>query len=171
MESALRRLIDHQEITDLIHDYCTYLDLYEPALVAALFTEDCITDYGPSFGGEVAGREKLERGWFHALATWEATSHHVSNIRLEFEDDDNARGTTYLYAWHRHGDSETPDLHVWARYNDRFVRTSEGWRFSERRVTAAGQIGADYSFHSIGRRAPDPTVVAKARERRAAGGG
>ncbi len=30
MQDALRRLIDRQEITDLIHDYCTYVDRYEP---------------------------------------------------------------------------------------------------------------------------------------------
>ena len=164
IERALRRLIDRQEINDLIHDYCTHLDRYEPDKVAALFTEDCVTDYGPSFGGEVLGREMVERGWTFALAGWVATSHHVSNIRLEFEDDDAAQGTTYLYAWHRAG--ENPDFHIWARYHDRFVRTGEGWRFSERRLSAAGQMGANFSFPGIGRRTPDPALVAKVKQRR-----
>ncbi len=51
MEPELRRLLDRQEITDLIHDYCAYVDTYQPAKVAALFTADCIT--APCVGGVV----------------------------------------------------------------------------------------------------------------------
>ena len=164
MDPTLRQLVDRQEITDLIHDYCIYVDRYEPEKVGALFTEDCITDYGESFGGEVVGRRRVERGSGYTLAAWQATSHHVSNIRLWFEDDDNARGTTYLYAWHR-VDDESPTFQIWARYNDRFVRTPEGWRFSERRLAVAGQEGAKNDFPGIGRRTPDPALVAKVRSR------
>jgi hypothetical protein len=164
MEQALRRLIDRQEIADLIHDYCIHVDRYEPEKVAALFTEDCITDYGAAFGGAVVGRRRVERGCGYTLAGWQATSHHVSNIRLWFDDADHAHGLTYLHAWHR-VDDETPTFQVFARYNDRFVRTDEGWRFSERRVTAAGQEGGQNEFEGIGRRTPDPALVEKVRSR------
>ena len=62
MEPELRRLLDRQEITDLIYDYCAYVDTYQPAKVAALFTANCITDYGPAFGGEVVGQQLVEKG-------------------------------------------------------------------------------------------------------------
>ncbi len=165
MEDALRRLIDRQEITDLIHDYCTYVDRYEPEKVAALFTEDCVTNYGESFGGEVLGNKLVAKGCAYTLAGWIATSHHVSNIRLEFEDDDRARSSTYLYAWHKH-DDDRPDLEIWARYLDIFVRTPAGWRFQERRVQVAGQRGASNDFPGIGRRTPDPALVARVKARR-----
>jgi len=164
MDRALRQLIDRQEITDLIHDYCIHIDRYETEKVGALFTEDCITDYGEAFGGEVVGRRRVERGSGYTLAAWQATSHHVSNIRLWFEDDDTARGITYLHAWHR-VDDDTPTFQIWAQYHDRFVRTPEGWRFSERRVRAAGQEGANNDFPGIGRRTPDPALVEKVRSR------
>jgi hypothetical protein len=147
MDRALRQLIDRQEITDLIHDYCIHIDRYETEKVGALFTEDCITDYGEAFGREVVGRRRVERGSGYTLAAWKATSHHVSNIRLWFEDDD------------------TPTFQIWAQYHDRFVRTAEGWRFSERRVRAAGQEGANNDFPGIGRRTPDPALVEKVRSR------
>ena len=165
MDPELQRLVDRNEITNLIHDYCAYVDTYQPAQVAALFTADCITDYGPSFGGEVVGRELLEKGCGYTLASWEATSHHVTNIRLHFEDDDTARGVSYLYAWHKTGGGK-PDYELWARYLDRFVRTPEGWRFSERRLAVAGQAGGDNDFPGIGRRSPDPALLEKIRKRR-----
>ena len=46
---ALRRLLDKDEIVDLVHrySYCVDHRLYDE--VAALFTEDCVVDYGPAF--------------------------------------------------------------------------------------------------------------------------
>ncbi len=168
MDPELRRLLDRQEIQDLIHAYCECVDTYQPAKVAALFTADCITDYGPSFGGESVGPELVEKGCAYTLATFEATSHHVTNIRLHFEGDDTARGVTYLYAWHKLGDGK-PDFQIWARYLDRFTRTPEGWRFSERRLAVAGQAGAQNDFPGIGRRSPDPALLEKIRKRRESG--
>ena len=66
--------------------------------------------------------------------------------------------------WHRVVD-DTPTFQIWAQYHDRFVRTAEGWRFSERRVRAAGQEGANNDFPGIGRRTPDPALVEKVRSR------
>ena len=162
MEQALRRLIDRQEIADLIHDYCIHVDRYEPEKVAALFTEDCITDYGAAFGGAVVGRRRVERGCGYTLAGWQATSHHVSNIRLWFEGDDAARSITYLHAWHE-VDEHTPAFQIWGEYHDRFVRTEQGWRISERRFRAVGQENGDNPIEGIGRRTPDPALVAKHR--------
>src|SRR5713101_7934470 len=46
---VLRRLVDKDEIVDLVHrySYCVDLRLYDE--VAELFTEDCVVDYGPAF--------------------------------------------------------------------------------------------------------------------------
>ncbi len=50
--------------------------------------------------GVGALEERLARG----LPRFAATSHHVSNIEITFDDDDTATGITYLYAWHRYPD-------------------------------------------------------------------
>lgn len=164
MERKLQQLIDRQEITDLIHDYCIHVDQYEPEKVAALFTEDCITDFGKINGGEVLGRRRVERGCRYTLAGWDATSHRVSNIRLWFEDDDDVRGVTYLHAWHRPYPGQ-PSYHIYARYNDRFTQTDQGWRFCARRLSVFGQEGRDGEFDDIDRHTPDPELVAKVRSR------
>ena len=53
--AALRRLMDKDEIVDLVHRYSYGVDhrLYDE--VAELFTEDCMVDYGPAFA-PVRGR-------------------------------------------------------------------------------------------------------------------
>ena len=62
---------------------------------------------------------------------------------------DTARGVTYLHAWHRI-DADTPTFDVFARYNDRFVRTGEGWRFSERRLGVEhGAARGSLQFHAL----------------------
>ena len=133
MDPALRELVDRQQIEDLVHDYCTHVDRYEPEKVAALFTEDCVTGYGP-FGGVREGRDVLERGFGFTLAGFAATSHHVSNLRLRFEGPDVALGYAYLYAWHRYPD-DRPDYEIWGRYDDRFVRQPDGWRIASPVIT------------------------------------
>jgi ketosteroid isomerase-like protein len=148
--SALEHLVDRQEIVDVIHAYCRNVDLVRADEVAALFTDDCIVDYGPGLGdpthGSAALAERLGRG----LPRFAATSHHVSNIEVVFEGRDAARSITYLYAWHRYPD-DAPDAHLWAQYHDRFVRTAQGWRIAERILKVAGHEAFDVEWYPIGR--------------------
>lgn len=150
MQDRLRELVDRQEIADLLHDYCRFLDVNHPEQVAALFTEDCVADYGVGLG-VIHGRAALEKGVARSMATFEATHHHLSNIQLCFEDDGSVRGTSYIYAWHRRSADE-PDQHLWGEYHDRFVRTPEGWRIAERRLLAAGHRNFPFEWTPIDRR-------------------
>ena len=45
--TSIRQLIDKDQIIDLVHrySYCVDHRLYDE--VVALFTEDCVVDYGP----------------------------------------------------------------------------------------------------------------------------
>jgi hypothetical protein len=151
MIDPLRQLLDRQAITDVIHAYCRHVDLVHPGEVAALFTADCTVDYGPGLGPPTTGRVELERRLAAGLPRFAATSHHVSNIEIVFDDrGDAATTSTYVYAWHRYPD-ERPDAHVWARYHDRFVRHPPGWRIAERVLRVAGQQDFDVEWHPIGR--------------------
>lgn len=153
MDDAVRQLIDRQAITDVIHEYCRDVDLYRPAAIAALFTDDCLVDYGPTLGS-ATGAPEVERTLAAGLARYRATSHHVSNIHLAFDGPDRAVGVTYVYAWHRMRDAR-PDAHLWAQYHDVFVRRGGGWRIAERRLKVAGQEAFDIEWAPIGReRAP-----------------
>ena len=94
--AVLRELLDRRAIEELIHSYCRHFDQNEPELVAALFTEDAVVDYGPEFpniDGAASIGETIAVGLEQTFA---ATSHHVSNIQVTFEGPDHATGLTYL---------------------------------------------------------------------------
>jgi ketosteroid isomerase-like protein len=148
----LRELRDRLEITDLIHAYCFHFDLNEPEVVAALFTNDAVVDYGPEVP-PIVGAEAIASTIAVGLErTFAATSHHVSNIRIDFDDEDDARAVAYLYAWHRYRDG-SPDGELWGRYLHRFVRTDRGWRIAELLLQAAGTVDFHRrTMHPIGRR-------------------
>jgi hypothetical protein len=134
-DTRIQELIDADEIRRVIFDYAFHLDMNHPDELAGLFVEDCEVIYGPTFGAEgiEAYKETLEGiGDF-----FEATSHHVSNIVIEFDGEDRARARSVLYAWHRYR-RDRPDSHVWGQYHDVLVRVDGRWRFKRRELRAAG---------------------------------
>jgi ketosteroid isomerase-like protein len=149
---TLQELADRQAIVDLIHAYCTHFDLNEPEAVAALFTPDATIDYGPE-ATRIVGADTIAETIAVGLnEIFAATSHHVSNITIAFEEADRASAVTYLYAWHRYRDG-SPDGHLWGRYHHRFERTTDGWRIRELVLRSAGTVNFHRdAMHPIGRR-------------------
>jgi 3-phenylpropionate/cinnamic acid dioxygenase small subunit len=142
---AVRRLIDKDQITDLVHYYSYYVDhrLYDE--VVQLFTEDCVVDYGPGIA-PVRSRAGLRRMLGHPGAGFAATSHHNANVLVTFDDSDHASVRTSVYAWHQRADGSTPCL--WGYYHDSVVRLPEGWRIAERQLRTLGAEDWSMEMHS-----------------------
>jgi ketosteroid isomerase-like protein len=157
-DERIARLIDRQEIGDLLIEYCRALDLMDLPAIARLFTEDCLVEYGPeerlrSHGASGVARS-LERMW-----RWARTSHHLSNIQVEFETPDRARALSYVIAWHERPDGSTAT--VMGQYHDRLRRTEAGWRIAERRMAMNGNdAGFTVNLHRTQRRPAPPGWVA-----------
>jgi hypothetical protein len=70
-------------------------------------------------------------------------SRHVcNNLLVDVIDEDNATGTVYLTLYRHDGEEDRSFSPIEGpvlvgEYQDRFVRTAEGWRFAERVTTAA----------------------------------
>lgn len=152
LAATVAELVDRQAITGLIHAYCYHFDRNEPNEVAALFTASATVDYGPEVA-TIVGADSIAATIAVGLKnTFAATSHHVSNIQLTFDEPGRARGVTYLYAWHRYKDG-SPDGELWAQYHHRFERTDGSWRISELVLRAAGtECFHRSAMHTIGRR-------------------
>ncbi len=148
---SLEGLLDKAEITDLIHAYCYHFDRAETEAVVALFTEDAVIDYGPdvpSMTGPNEFRPMIERGLSNFF---EATSHHVSNIVIDFDDTDTATSICYLYAWHRYLETGQ-ESELWGQYHHGFQRTQAGWRIARLVLCAAGTKNFHReTMHPIGR--------------------
>jgi uncharacterized protein (TIGR02246 family) len=129
----LAELRDRQEITDLIYEYCRALDAMELDKLAALFTHDCVVDYGPQIRSEgaTALRRDLARMW-----RWARTSHHSSAVQITFDGPDSAVVCSYVLAWHEAPDGSTATM--MGQYHDRVRRTASGWRIAARRQVMTG---------------------------------
>ena len=145
---------DRLELTRLLHRYCAMLDSMELELVRELFTPDCSVIYGPDERMQSHGAENLASS-LRRLGRFARTSHHLSNVELDFEGHDAARGRSYVIAWHQHPDGRTQTLY--AEYHDRFVRAPEGWRIAERRqLTHGSDVPWDLPLVLSGERRPAP---------------
>ncbi len=129
----------------LVTAYCHYVDHGEAARIAELFTEDGVWA-GP--GTKMTGRAELGAGFGQRQAQKERMSRHVcNNFLCEVEDADHATGVVYLTLYRHDGDAdrklsplEGPELV--GEYRDRFVRTPEGWRIADRRISVTFMRGA-----------------------------
>lgn len=151
-ENTREGLLDKASICEVIHAYCYHFDKAEAEKVLALFTDDVVVDYGPdvpTMKGLDDLRPMVERGLSTFFA---ATSHHVSNICIQFERSDAATSICHLYAWHRYCDGR-PNSQLWGQYHHSFRRTVDGWKISNLRLCAAGADGFHRDrMHSIDRR-------------------
>jgi ketosteroid isomerase-like protein len=152
MEHDPTRSADRHAIAELFHAYARHFDRNEPEAIVALFTDDATVDYGPEVA-TVHGVEELLAGISRGLSTiFAATSHHVSNISIEFVDPEDATAVAYVYAWHRYRDG-APDGHLWGQYHTRLRRHADEWRFAELVLKAAGTSQFHRAdMHPIGRR-------------------
>ena len=153
-DRRLRRLIERQAITDVLIEYCTALDRMDLSRLASLFTVDCVVEYGPEEWLWSRGRDALEQS-LARMWRWSRTSHHLSNVRIDFRDDDEAFVRSYVHAWHERGDGSSAT--ILGQYHDRFLRADEGWRIAERRMVMNGSdAGFKVDIHPFERLPPPP---------------
>lgn len=132
---GLQRLIDSEAVRQLIFDYAYHLDMNHPKELVELFVEDCEVIYGPNFGA--VGRQAYAKTLEGIGSYFVCTSHHVSNIVLDYKSTDEMHARTVLYAWHRYT-RERPDSHVYGQYHDIVVRANGQWKFKRRELRVTG---------------------------------
>lgn len=96
--------------------------------VASLFTPDATMRW-PHIGREFTGREEIRSGVEWGQGLWEFFVQHTHQgvVRLH---GDIAEGRAYVQEFGRLRDGGS---HLnYALYHDRYERTPEGWKFSER---------------------------------------
>ena len=146
------RIHDRIEIEQVLIAYCMHLDRMDLASLACLFSEDCTVEYGDNPHLRSNGREHLERS-LERMWRWTRTSHHLSNVLVEFVDGDTARCTSYVHAWHERADGSTAT--VFGQYHDILVRQSDCWLIHRRRMVMNGSdAGFTVPIHELNRQPP-----------------
>lgn len=126
---ALQQLVDQRAIERLLFDYAYYLDMNMPDDMASLFVDDCQVSYAPNFGA--AGIDDYKKTLDGIGTFFTATTHHVSNICIDFDGAEMATVRAAVLAVHRYT-RERPDGILYGQYHDRVVKVGGQWKFKDR---------------------------------------
>ena len=151
--SALRRLLDIQEITEVIYRYCRGIDRRDYELVRSCYHADAVDDHGDFRGGVDEFLAYVAKG----LPAFERTMHFIGNLLVEPEGD-RARAESYLVAYHHLRASRTKperDYLVGLRYVDDFERR-EASGGSRRGSAPSSGLGSIRSRRAAGPRRRRP---------------
>ena len=120
--------------------YCHYVDHGEAEKIADLFTKDGVWR-SPQVTME--GIEEVRRGFARRQANRARTSRHVcNNCVVEVIDEDHAEGCVYLTLYRHDSEADRPVAPLEGpalvgEYRDKFERTPDGWRFTEREIAVS----------------------------------
>lgn len=130
-------LADLVELRSLVDRYAIAIDRRDKAALAALFVRDGGIDVHLAGRPEPVARMRRGAGLgglVDALSIYRDTMHIVANF-VPTIDGDTATAVTYCVAhhWYVEGD-ESFDERLFVVYDDHFVRTPGGWRFTVREI-------------------------------------
>ena len=131
-EMSIREISDRIRINDLLIRYTVAIDTKDWELLDTVFTPDAKVDYTTS--GGIKGSYPEVRAWLaEVLALFEMTQHLISNSVVRIDGDTAAARTMVFNPMGRDDGKGGLELfYVGAWYEDKLVRTPEGWRIAER---------------------------------------
>jgi hypothetical protein len=138
--APIKRLIIERACEQLSIAYARAVDFRDYDAFVELFADDALLDLGMQIKGKEAIRESMQK------RSDEIRSRHIlTNISIEVQDSQHARGVSYLTLYRHVGTeslrSEIPVASTLptavGHYEDAFVLTEEGWRFKTRTLHVA----------------------------------
>lgn len=131
LEARVAVLQDVEEIRSLRQRYHESVNEGRTAQIAELFAERGVVDFGDL--GSRLGREAIHQFFAEELINEKLTFIKQFNHNHSVEvSGDRATGSSYLEAKNVLSGAATM---VAARYDDTYVRTTEGWRFEKMKLT------------------------------------
>jgi ketosteroid isomerase-like protein len=130
MTTRVARVVDQQEIRDVVYRYCRGIDRRDFDLVRSCYHPDATDDHG-DFRGTI---DEFIAHIDERLPRFECTMHFIGNVLVEVAGD-RARSESYVVAYHRlgaHGTKRERDFIVNLRYVDDFERRNGAWKIATR---------------------------------------
>jgi hypothetical protein len=124
-------MVEARKIERMFFDYAYHLDQNNPNELARLFVDDCEVSYAPNFGAK--GKAEYEQTLSGIGPYFKATTHHVSNIAVDFVSDTEAKVRSIVLALHRYR-KERPDGWLFGQYHDVVVKVGGQWKFKRREL-------------------------------------
>ena len=130
-------------IEDLVHRYSDAVVHRDGDQWIATWADEGIWDLGR--GRRVEGRDAVLELWEHAMARYDAVVQTVMNGACDL-DDTVGSGRWYIHEVMQRAGGDR-GLMV-GHYDDRYVRTDDGWRFAERSLVqhyaGPGDLSGDF---------------------------
>ena len=132
-DAAIANMLDERDIVAVALRYCRALDTKDWPALATVFLPDSTADL--SSGTDLVGLDAIVGRIRTALEHLDDSQHLVGNHEVSV-DGDTATHRCYLQAQHvRRAATGGPNYLVGGRYEDRLVRTAQGWRIAHRTLT------------------------------------
>ncbi|BAN00923.1 nuclear transport factor 2 family protein [Ilumatobacter coccineus] len=126
--ARMERLLDVQEITEVLYRYAAAVDRLDADRLATCFHPDATDDHG-LFAGPV---DEFVPWVMGHVGAWVSTQHDITNPLVDVRGD-RATSECHWNGWYRYhdGDGASDELHC-GRYVDRFERRDGVWRIAHR---------------------------------------
>ena len=127
------RADDINDIKRATNLYARGLDLADPDEAASAFALDGVWDATAVGLERYEGHDAIHAFFVADAAAVARGAHILTNLIIDFDDDDHAHGTNYVFA-----EAEMKNgaaIKAIALNRDKYVRTSDGWKISERVIT------------------------------------
>ncbi len=148
---------DRQQIVDVLTNYATGLDARDWALWRSVFTEEVVFDLS-SWSGvspRPLNTDRVVRAQARIFAELVETQHFFTNHRIVI-DGDRARAQMHMRAEHWLADpgiEGTSRYTMFGYYDDRLVRTEDGWKICEMQLNVTRTEGNRWVMEEAERRA------------------
>ncbi|SDK35589.1 SnoaL-like domain-containing protein [Nocardioides sp. YR527] len=130
----MSRIEDRFEIQDVLFRYARAVDRLDYDAIAACYFDDAIDVHG-GYTGDAAGLVEDIR---QRHRTIDSSQHFISNVLIDFVDDDTAGVESYCLCFLRQqpapGAAEQDLAVIRCRYVDRFERRDGRWAIADRVV-------------------------------------
>jgi len=119
-------------LRDLVTDYCLGFDNHDWDRFIGIWHPDAVWEIGPPFG-TFNNHEGIREAVYDILyPLWRETHHLTSNLRLNFDDPDHARGVCNVDCMGATADDVVQMIS--ATYTDDFERREGVWKIARRNV-------------------------------------
>lgn len=124
-------ITDRWDIQQLLVDYATAIDTRRFDDLDAVFTADAYLDYRANVGG-IDGHYPQVKAWLAEVLPNFAGYAHMLGLPSIRVDGDTATARTFCFNPMVFAGAQPATMLLGFWYDDRFVRTADGWRMSSR---------------------------------------
>jgi ferredoxin len=126
----LRRLIDRQQISDVLYRYASSVDYKDFATLRSLFTDDAHGVYMTV--ADLTGADEIVK-WIDGMTADKAWQHHKLTVyHIDFTGPDEASTLTYHTSHQTDAGDESAVTLIVARYRDKLRRVGGSWKITEK---------------------------------------